>query len=522
MKTTVEQRKKDIALLQKKHAEQGLSASEKDQLIDALSQRNLFLEELYALAQDNMFGASSEKQPGQHELFNEAEEIAELEEDEPNNAQDVEPKVKRKRAAPRQLPKDLPREVIVHDIAPSDKICACCQSELHCIGTDVTEKLEFIPASARVIEHHRPKYGCRLCEKQGTSNAIKQAPVPNSVMPKSYATPSLVSQIITSKYQFGLPLYRQEQIFAQIEIELSRKTMSDWVIKIAATLSQLLYEPWHNILLGQGVMRADETPLKVVADDNQKSQMWVYNSGADSPKGNIKEDNTRNIVLYEYKPTRRGQCPVDFLRGYDGYLQVDGHASYHATQARLVGCMAHARRKFIEAQKHQVKGSKKVTKADWAINHIQKLYRVETLIKDMTVEQRYAIRQEKSKPLLDQFKTWLDKSATQLAPDSGTGKAVKYTLNQWEKLIRYTEDGRLNLDNNRSERAVKPFVIGRKNWLFSQTAAGANASAVLYSVIQTAKANGLIPFDYLMHVLAKSIEPDCNAESLMPWNVTLD
>jgi transposase len=271
-------------------------------------------------------------------------------------------------------------------------------------------------------------------------------------MPKSYATPSLITQIIISKYQFGLPLYRQEQILAQIKIELSRKTMSDWIVKIAAILGQSLYESWHDILLDQGVMRADETPLKVVADDNQKSQMWVYNSGADSPKGNIKEDSTRIIVLYEYQPTRRGQCPVDFLRCYDGYLQVDGHPSYHATEARLVECMGHARRKFIEAQKHQVKGSKKVTKADWAINHIQKLYRVETLIKDMTVEQRYAVRQEKSKPLLDQFKTWLDKSATQVTPDSGTGKAVKYTLNQWEKLIRYAEDGRLNLDNNRSEQ----------------------------------------------------------------------
>jgi hypothetical protein len=184
--------------------------------------------------------------------------------------------------------------------------------------------------------------------------------------------------------------------------------------------------------------------------------------------------------------------------------------------------MAHARRKFIEAQKHQVNGSKKVTKADLAINHIQKLYLVETLIKDMTVEQRYAVRQEKSKPLLDQFKTLLDKSAVQVTPDSGTGKAVKYALNQWGKLIRYTQDGRLNIDNNRSKRAVKSFVIGRKNWLFSQTATGANASVVLYSVIETAKANGLVPFDYLMHVLEKSVEPACNVESLMPWNVTLD
>jgi hypothetical protein len=178
-----------------------------------------------------------------------------------------------------------------------------------------------------------------LCEKQGTSNPIKQAPVPKSIMPKSYATPSLITQIITSKYQFGLPLYRQEQILAQIKIGLSRKTMSDWIVKIAAILSQLLYEPWHTILLNQSVRRADETPLKVVADENQKSQMWVYNAGADSPQGDIKEDGTRNIVLYEHQPASGGQCPVDFSRGYNGYLQVNGHPSYHATEARLVGCM---------------------------------------------------------------------------------------------------------------------------------------------------------------------------------------
>jgi transposase len=158
---------------------------------------------------------------------------------------------------------------------------------------------------------------------------------------------------------------------------------------------------------------------------------------------------------------------------------------------------------------------------DTLLNHIQKLYRIETLIKTMPLEQRHAIRQEKSVPLLNQFKAWLDTSADNVLPESLLGKAIHYSINQWEKLIRYTEDGRLDIDNNRSERAIKPFVIGRKSWLFSQTANGAHASAILYSVIETAKANGLIPFDYLMHVLEKCVEPDCDPEELLPWKVNL-
>jgi len=271
----------------------------------------------------------------------------------------------------------LPREVIVHDIPDEDKVCDCCAGTLHCIGEDKSEKLQFIPAQVKVIEHVRPKYACRTCEKEGISNTVKQAPVPHSVIPKGYATPSLLSQIITSKYQYGLPLYRQEAMFKQHGIELSRKTMADWIIR-CAELFKPLYDQLHQHLLRQPVIQADETSLKVVDSDKATSYMWLYATGADSPQATITGSVIPNIVLYDYHNSRAGRCAVDFLDGYDGYLQVDGYQGYEQTQATLVGCWAHARRKFMEAKKGA--GSKGSGKADWALNHIQKLYRVELSI----------------------------------------------------------------------------------------------------------------------------------------------
>ena len=477
-----------------------------------LESRNQFLEEQFRLAQHKQFGASSEGYPGQGELFNEAEEIAtDITESE---QQDI--SYTRNKPTRKPLPKDLPRTRIMHDIDDADKVCGCCQSKLHQIGEDKSEKLEFIPAKVSVIEHVRPKYACKTCEKSGTSNQIKQAPVPNSVIPKGYATPSLLAQIITSKYQYGLPLYRQEAMFKQYGIELSRKTTSDWMMKCASVL-QVLYDRLKAIQLEQPVIHADETTLKVTGEKKHKCYMWLYATGADSPEGNIKEANIPNIVLFDYHNSRSARCAIGYLESYQGYLQVDGYAGYHHTQATLVGCWAHARRKFVEAKTAQ--GKKPSGKADWALNHIQKLYRIEHQIKDKTVAERYQARQEKSLPLLKQFETWLIKSEQQVLPKTKLGEAITYCLNQWDKLQRYTLDGRLNIDNNRAERAIKPFVIGRKAWLFSQTANGANASAVLYSIIETAKANDLVPFDYLMYLLTTLSEPNLDIEQLLPWNV---
>ncbi|MCP4391394.1 MAG: IS66 family transposase, partial [Gammaproteobacteria bacterium] len=222
---------------------------------------------------------------------------------------------------------------------------------------------------------------------------------------------------------------------------------------------------------------------------------------------------------YDYQASRRGSCPARYLDGFEGYLQVDGYAGYEQTGAILAGCMAHARRKFIEAQKIQVKG--KTGKADWAINHIRKLYRIESEIKGLNATEKQKERQEKARPLLNQFKAWLDKSVNQVPPKSAVGKAIAYSLGQWGKLERYIENGDLQIDNNRAERAIKPFVIGRKNWLFANTANGANASAILYSLIETAKANGLTPFDYLKILMEELPRNPTDIDRLLPWNVEI-
>ena len=301
-------------------------------------------------------------------------------------------------------------------------------------------------------------------------------------------------------------------MFKQYGIAIGRKTMSEWMMK-SSHLFKPLVERLQQVLLEQPVIHADETPLKVIKEDKKKCYMWVYCTGTDSPN----ERGLPNIVLYDYQNSRAGSCPVKYLGDFNGYLQVDGYAGYHQVGATLVGCMAHARRKFKEAEQSQPKG--KTGKSNWALNHIQKLYRIETGLKGKSVDEKFAVREECSVPLLNEFKEWLDKSAEQVPPKSAIGKAISYSRNQWHTLTVYVEDGHLAIDNNRAERAVKPFVIGRKNWMFSNTANGADASAVLYSIIETAKANGLIPFDYLLHCFEHLATGSDDIDAILPWNI---
>ena len=491
--------------------ERELSA-EKDARIEQLTEQYQQILEQFRLAQQRQFGRSSEAGADQLGLFNESEQIVESADDVLTEAETT--TYTRNQPKRKPLPKHLPRDTIIHDI--EDKTCACCSHELHRMGEEISEQLEFMPASIKVIEHVRLKYSCRHCEQQGTEVNIQIAPVPPSPIPKSIATPSLLSQIITSKYQYALPLYRQEQMFRQYGIDLSRKTMADWMIKSSELLIPI-YDRLKAVQLQQAVVRADETPIKVIHEEKQRCYMWVYCTGTDSTSGD--QDSLANIVLYDYQASRGGSCPARYLAGYRGYLQVDGYAGYGQTEAILAGCMAHARRKFIEAQKIQIKG--KIGKADWAVNHIRKLYRIESDIKDLTSAEKQKERQQKSRPLLDQFKDWLDKSVNQVPPKSAVGKAIAYSLGQWEKLERYLENGHLQIDNNRAERAIKPFVIGRKNWLFANTTNGANASAVLYSLIETAKANGLTPFDYLKLLMEELPKNPIDIDRLLPWNVEI-
>lgn len=463
------------------------------------------LEERWSLAQQKQFGKSAEGFAGQGELFNEVEEIVEEVEAEQQSISYT-----RKKPVRKPLPKDLPREQVIHDII--EKTCDCCGGELHRMGEDKSEKLEFIPAKIKVIEHIRPKYACRHCDKSSTQTQIKQASMPAMPINKGIASSSLLSQLITSKYQYGLPLYRQEAMFKQYGIELSRQTMSSWIDK-SATLFAPLVERLKAELLRQPTLFADETPLKVVKSDKVNSYMWVYCSGRDSPDPN---NPIPNIVLYDFHNSRAAACVVNYLDGYQGYLHVDGYQAYARTEATLIGCWAHARRKFIDAKKRQ--GKNKTGKADVVLSLIQKLYGVESRIKDKSVDDKYTARQEVSLPILSKLKIWLEQDQPNLVGNSKLIEAANYLANQWYKLIRYVDDGRLSIDNNRAERAVKPFVIGRKNWLFSQTANGAHASATLYSIVETAKINGLIPFNYICACLDELCQPEPDIDSLLPWN----
>ena len=475
--------------------------------------------EQFRLAQQKRFGKSSESYSGQGDLFNENELESTADIPDEDELETVTYKRKKKRRT--SLPDNLPRERLVLDIPEEDKVCACCGGALHQMGEEISEKLEFIPAQIKVIEHVRPKYSCRHCEHHEIEVTIKIAPPEPSIIPKSISTPSLLAQIISAKFQYSLPFYRQETQFSQLGIELGRQTMNRWALKCADAVERLI-KLFKIHLLEQPVIHADETTLKVIEDERSKSYLWVYCCGADSPDPTSADPSPPGIVIFDYQQgSRAGECPVNFLQGYTGYLQVDGYKAYEQTSAELVGCMAHGRRKFTEAESAMPKGKK--GKAHEALKLFQKLYRIEKALKGKTVDEKYQTRQAEAKPILTALKAWLDNTVQQVPPKSLLGRAVHYCLRQWPKLIRYIEDGHLNIDNNRAERAVKSYVIGRKNWLLNNTHKGAEASAALYSLVETAKANGLIPFDYLMHIFKElpTLGDDADLEHLLPWNVTL-
>lgn len=419
----------------------------------------------------------------------------------------TEPKVKPKR---KPLPPELPRKEVIVDIDYTDKTCDCCHNPLHKMGENSSETLEFVPAHIKVIKTLRPKYTCRHCENNGIESHIKMAPMPATPIPKSIATTSLLSQVITCKYQFGLPLYRQETMLIDIGIDLSRQIMSSWILRCAALLEPL-YMRLKTTLLAEPAIHADETPLKVIKADKTTSYMWVYCCGTDALGSNS------NIVLFDYHNSRRAQCAIDFLDGYQGYMHVDGYKAYESTQATLVACLAHIRRKFIDVKKMQ--GKKKTGKVDVALNLICKLYGIEKRIKGKSIEDKFTIRQSQAKPIVKILYDWLIEHKEITPPKSKLGEAIRYSLNQFEKFQRYLGDGRLSIDNNRAERAVKSFLIGRKAWLFSYTNTGANASAILYSLVETAKANNLIVHYYIASCLQPIAENPNDIDVLLPWNI---
>ena len=465
------------------------------------------------LARHQRFGASSEKAPGQGELFDEAEDtVNEGEQIEPEElAPSSETKPKKKSVSRKPLPAQLPRIRNVIELPEDERVCPCgCQ--LTEIGEDVSEQLEIIPAKLRVIEHVRKKYACKSCEE-----TIKTAPTANILLPKAIASANTMAYIITAKYADGLPLYRLSTILKRYGIDYSRQTMSESVIATAQKLEPLM-EHFRQKLLASNVMHMDETTVQVLNEPDKapqsKSYMWVQRGGPpDKP-----------IVLFNYDPSRSSAVPDRLLENYSGALMSDGYAAYQQVAATKnlahLYCWSHARRKFVDAQKAQAKG--KAGRADSAIAKIAKLYAVEKRHKQSDSSTRQLARENESKVVLAEFKLWLEKTQLQVPPKNALGKAINYTLKYWPELSRYIENGDWPIDNNVAENAIRPFVIGRKNWLFSNSQRGATASANLYSLIETAKANAQEPYQYLSWLFERLPKTDpSDYASLMPWEMPL-
>ena len=483
-----------------------------------------WLMEQFRLARHRRFGASSEKSAGsdndQMNLFNESEIASDVLVPEPALIEVETHYRKRRNMVNDELPEDLPIEIVLHELPADEQICHECEGPLHVMGTETLRReLKLIPAHAVIVEHVRKVYACRHCERDECGVPIVKAPIANPVIKGGFASPEALAHIAAQKFVMGVPLYRQEQEWNRLGIKLSRQTISNWLIKATFDYLEPIYGALAEILCLRKVLHSDETTLQVLREPDKppesKSYMWLYRTGGDTASP---------IILYEYQPDRRAEHPKRFLKNFSGYLHADGYDGYHdlSDNITVVGCFAHARRKFDEA----IKGLPKKTQADSTAmigkRFCDKLFSLERDFAGLSVEERFQKRQELSKPVFDEFYAWLN--GLNPPPKTGLNTAVVYAKNQREYLGRYLEDGRLEISNNRAERSIKPFVIGRKNWLFANTPRGAKASAVLYSIIETAKENGLSPYEYLTYIFKNAPNWDIrgnvnNLEWLLPWFV---
>ncbi len=470
------------------------------------------IEEERRLERARRFGASSEAGDHQANLFDEAEthdDDRDVDDGIDENTIEVAAHTKR-RPKRKPLPADLPRVDIHHDL--DDKLCSGCGEEMTRIGEKTSEQLDVIPMQAYVQVHHCATYSCSACDE-----SIKTASKPAQPIPKSYASPGLLAHVAVAKYADGLPLYRQSKQFARLGIELPRNTLAHHMIKAGALITPLI-DALQTHICDYDIVQMDETPVQVLKEPGKVAQstsyMWVMKGGPPGHPG----------IVYHYDPGRSQAVPKRLLEGFSGYLQTDGYAGYNGvlSQDNLtgLGCWAHVRRKFMDAKKAlPKKDQNKGNKVTQALAYIGKLYQLEQAIKSASSEDKHLRRQADAVRILDQFKAWLDKQS--VPPKTLLGRAINYTLSQWPRLIVYTEDSRLNIDNNLVENAIRPFAIGRKAWLFSDTQRGANASANLYSLIESAKANGLNDYGYLKFIFAElpKAQTDKDVDALLPWNV---
>lgn len=460
------------------------------------------LEAMMVILRKAIFGPKSEKSapycPNQLHLFD-----ALVDEPLPPKPKDDNQKIparNRKKPGRRPLPPHLPRVEIIHDLPASEKICGC-HTELTCIGQEVTERLDIVPAKIQVIKHVRLKYACRNCEGvESEGGAVKIAQMPPQIISQGIVTSRLLAHIIIAKFLDALPFYRQEKQFARLGIDLTRATMSGWAIQVAMACLCLIELLRDEVRAGP-IVNMDETPVQVLNEPGRanttKSYIWGFRGG--TPE--------RPAILFHYAPTRSGTVASEILGDkFKGFIQTDGYAGYDAIGKRPgvvhVGCLTHARRKFVEVLDAGGRKNPNGT-ANQVVAAIREIYAIENKAKALQLDHDGIrdLRQQESRPFLAKIKQLMDTGMTTTPPKSLLGKAIAYTLGQWPRLNHFVDDGRLRPDNNLMENDIRPIAVGRKNWLFCGDPRGAEASATFFSLGATAKANRIDPARYFLVLL---------------------
>lgn len=483
--------------------------------IQELEALNKWYIEQLKLSRQKLFGKSSEKSQydtmDQLSLFNEAEAQRQpfTQEPDPETIS-----YQRKRGKRGEAIEQLPVDVIEYNLPEDEQICPKCGDNLHVMSKEVRKELTIIPAKVKVVEHVSYIYSCRNCEKNDIQTPVISAAAPKALLPKSLVSAELLAYIMSQKFVNAMPLYRQEQEFKRLGVVLSRQNLSNWVIKGAALLAPIL-EALKRELLSRPVLHADETTLEVLCEPGRPAQtdsyMWVYRTSGDTKKP---------IVLYDYQQGRSGRFAKQYLSGFKGYLHTDGWNGYQQLEEQgvsLCGCWAHARRKFNEALIGASSGKVDLPEAI-GLSYCNQLFAIEKRAESMTTEDRHKLRQKEAKPIIEAFFDWVGTCFDKTLPQSLLGKALTYAQNQKKYLLAFLTDGRIEISNNRAKRSIKPFVIGRKNWLFCNTPGGAKSSAAIYSLIQTAIENRLNPQIYLEYVFQQiQKSDDVGIEKLLPW-----
>ena len=496
-------------------------------IIEEKSSREKELQEQVDYLTKKLFGTSSERRsddiPGQQELFNEAE----MEQDPSSFLEEetvIHEHTRKKKATHKELFRGIPVEKVVIPLPEEEQICPVCGTQMVLIGEEyIRRELQFIPATCRVIEYYSQSYGCPAC-KEGLGDTEKpvivKSRVPKALVGKSPASESVVAWTMYQKYANSLPLYRQEKDWKQYGAQVSRTTLANWIIYCAQHYFQPLYDYFHRELLKRSFAMADETRVQVLHEEGRRAQsqsfMWLFRSG---------EDGLPVIIMYGYSPTRSGSHAREFLKGYHGYLETDGYQGYNSLPGiKRCSCWAHIRRYFIDA----VPKGKQYDYSQPAVQGVQycsRLFAIEDSINKKYPgdhQKRKQLRLEKEKPVLEAFWSWLDQQRPQR--NSRMDKAVTYAMNRRDTAETYLEDGRCSFTNNLSENAIRPFAVGRKNWLFSDSVNGANTSAVVYTMVEMARAHDLNIYGYLKYLLEQRPSEEMTDEQLSelaPWSEKL-